>query len=183
MPTNFINLVRRDDNQAPISHTMIGLHIALLVLIVVAICLVGALLFFRQRRRTRKQQEHGLPMYNENRGSTASTNSHRRIMVRPSESIYVYQEKEALMNSSGSPPPSPIPEIRITFPEEVDESGKRVSGRVMMVRVGETSVGLEPVSEKEGLPAYTEDGRFQSLDLDRIGGLVEKAKNNPKQWS
>ena len=78
------------------------------------------------------------------------------------------------MANSNSPPPSPIPEIRITFPEEVDEQGKRQSGRVVVVRVGEHSVGLEPVNEK--LPPYQqyESERFQSLDLDRIGGLKEK---------
>lgn len=79
-------------------------------------------------------------------------------------------------------PPSPtteVPEIRITFPEEFDASGKRQSGRVVVVRVGETSIGLEPVVGEEKLPAYETDGRFQSLDLERIGGLGEKAKNAP----
>jgi hypothetical protein len=71
-------------------------------------------------------------------------------------------------------PTSPVPEIRITFPDEVDESGKRQSGRVVVVRVGEHSVGLEPV--QEDLPPYQRDAsdRFDSLDLDRIGGLKEK---------
>lgn len=183
MPANFINLVARDAHPAPVSQTMINLLIALLVLVIVGLLLVGALLFYRSRRRAQKNKEHGLPMYNEKRNSTASTISHRRTKNRPSASIHIYQEKEALINNSNSPPASPVPEIRITFPEEVDESGKRVSGRVLMVRVGDTTVGLEPVPEKGGLPAYSEDGRFQSLDLDRIGGLVEKATNNPKQWS
>jgi len=74
-------------------------------------------------------------------------------------------------------PTSPVPEIRITFPDEVDETGKRQSGRVVVVRVGEHSVGLEPVGD-DALPAYARnaDGsRFDSLDLDRIGGLKEKS--------
>jgi len=184
MSSNSINIVARSDNNTvQISHTMINLLIALLVLVLVGLILLGALLFYRQRRRARKQHEHCLPMYNEKRSSTASTGSHRRVMIRPSKSIYVCQEKEAFINSSDSPPPSPVPEIRITFPEEIDATGKRVSGRVLMVRVGDTSVGLEPLNEKDGLPAYTADSRFQSLDLDRIGGLVEKATNNPKQWN
>lgn len=159
---------------------MINLIIALLVLVLVALLLIGALLFYRQRRRA-QTQHHGLPMYNDSRASTSS--SHRRIMVRPSESIYVYQEKKDLLETTESPPDSPVPEIRITFPEEVDEAGKRTSGRVMVVRVGETSVGLEPVKEKDDLPAYQKDenDRFQSLDLDRIGGLTEK--EHMKQWS
>ena len=100
-------------------------------------------------------------------------------MIRPSETIHVYQEKQLV--SVDSPPQSPIPEIRITFPEEVDETGKRQSGRVVVVRVGESGVGLEPVDEK--LPSYEKDGeRFQSLDLERIGGLVEKARNSKNAW-
>jgi len=175
MTSNFINLVARDAEQT-ISPTMINLLIALLVILIAALLLVGALLYYRQRRRSAKQLE--LPLYNEKRISTSSTSSHRRIMVRPSESIYVVQEKQNLIDNSDNPPASPVPEIRITFPEEVDEAGKRTSGRVVIVRVGETSVGLEPVAEN--LPAYQIDGeRFQSLDLDRIGGLTEKEH---KQW-
>jgi len=172
MATHFVNLVVRDE-QTPNNHTMINLLVVLLVLLIVAILLVGGLYFMRQRKRSRKMSE--LPVYSEKRVSTSSTRSnHRRITIRPSESLYVYQEKQSLIANSSSPPPSPIPEIRITFPEEFDESGKRQSGRVVVVRVGDSSVGLEPVSEN--LPPYqqSESDRFQSLDLDRIGGLTEK---------
>lgn len=73
-----------------------------------------------------------------------------------------------------SPPTSPIPEIRITFPEEEDEMGKRKSGRVVVVSVSDMgSVGLEPLhKEKEGLPAY-EGGDWKELDLEQMGGLKE----------
>ncbi|CAK3854172.1 hypothetical protein DOTSEDRAFT_42387 [Lecanosticta acicola] len=155
---------------------MVDLLVVLLVLLVVAVLLVAGLLYLRARRRARKAQT--LPMYDEKRLSTSSTAStHRRVMVRPAESIYVIEEK-GLMDDAQSPPPSPLPEIRITFPEEIDAAGKRQSGRVVVVRVGDSGVGLEPV---ETLPAYqqTEGERFQSLDLDRIGGLVEKARNAP----
>lgn len=176
---SFIHLGRRDAGaQPPISQMMVNLLVVLLVLLILALLLVAGLLFMRQRRRVRKQEL--LPMYDEKRLSTSSTSSHRRVMVRPSESVYVYQEKVKLMaDSSGPPSPSTeLPEIRITFPEEFDAYGKRQSGRVVVVHVGETSVGLEPVNE--GLPAYGEGERFQSLDLDRIGGLVEKARNAPR---
>ena len=68
-----------------------------------------------------------------------------------------------------------MPEIRITFPEEEDEAGKSKSGRVVIVRISEAGgVGLEPCSD-EHLPAYQQSDaeRFQSLDLDRMGGLKE----------
>lgn len=68
-----------------------------------------------------------------------------------------------------------MPEIRITFPEEEDEAGKSKSGRVVVVRISETGgLGLEPYSY-EKLPAYQQSDaeRFQSLDLDRMGGLKE----------
>ena len=78
-------------------------------------------------------------------------------------------------SSQPGSPSSPVPEIRITFPEEEDEAGKSKSGRVVVVRIGETGgLGLEPYSE-ENLPAYQQSDaeRFQSLDLDRMGGLKE----------
>lgn len=159
---------------------MTTLLVVLLVLVIVAVLLVAGLLVLRARRRARKQQE--LPMYDEKRASTSSSLSHhRRVLVRPSESIYVIQEKQSLMDEANSPPPSPLPEIRITFPEEIDkDTGKRQSGRVVVVRVGDTGVGLEPV---EDLPAYQKDegDRFQSIDLERVGGLVEKARNAPSK--
>lgn len=68
-----------------------------------------------------------------------------------------------------------MPEIRITFPEEEDEAGKSKTGRVVVVRISETGgLGLEPYSG-EHLPAYQQSDaeRFQSLDLDRMGGLKE----------
>ena len=163
-----------------VSPTTLNLMIVLLVLLILLLGLAAALLFLRSRRRA-MQAADSLPMYNEKRTSTSSTSSHRRIMVRPSESVYVIQEKQNLIDNSCSPP-SPsreLPEIRITFPEEVDAVGKRQSGRVVVVRVGENGVGLEPVTED--LPAYGADERFQSLDLERIGGLVEKARNAPTQ--
>ena len=89
----------------------------------------------------------------------------------------MYSEKEILINECSQPssPASPVPEIRITFPEEEDEAGKSKSGRVVVVRISETGgMGLEPCSD-EHLPAYQQSDaeRFQSLDLDRIGGLKE----------
>ena len=166
-----IQLVVRDESKN--STTMISLVVSLLVLVFLGLVLIGGLLFLRSMRRAKKESE--LPLYTEKR-----TSNHRRLTItaapygKGGDSIYVYHEKQDLMANSSSPPPSPVPEIRITFPDEVDESGKRQSGRVVVVRVGEHSVGLEPL--QEDLPPYQRDSsdRFDSLDLDRIGGLKEK---------
>jgi len=161
-------LVVRDDSAGSLNPTMINLLIALMVLILVGLCAIGALFWLRSVRKARKGSE--LPLYSEKSNSRSS--NHRRLTI-------TVQEKQNLINNSSSPPPSPVPEIRITFPDEVDEAGRRQSGRVVVVRVGEHSVGLEPLNED--LPPYQKDSsdRFQSLDLDRIGGLKEK----DQRWS
>ena len=166
-------IYRRDDDDGELSPTTINLAIALLALVLFASSLVGVLLVIRRRRRLRKQSE--LPLYND-KGA-----NHRRLTITAtpygggSDAVYVVDEKRNLVDNSLSPPSSPIPEIRITFPEEEDDSGKRKSGRVVLVRIGEKGgVGLEPCDED--LPPYRPDNsdRFQSLDLDRMGGLKEK---------
>ncbi|PSN68451.1 hypothetical protein BS50DRAFT_573359 [Corynespora cassiicola Philippines] len=154
---------------------MVSLLIALLVLVVLGLALVGALFFLRNLRKARKQAEPELPVYEKRQSN------HRRLTITATpygngrESVLVYQEKQDLMANSSSPPASPVPEIRITFPDEVDDAGKRQSGRVVVVRVGDHSVGMEPLQEE--LPPYQRDAsdRFDSLDLDRIGGLKEKS--------
>lgn len=92
------------------------------------------------------------------------------------ESIFVYDEKMNLIHNSSSPPSAAIPEIRITFPDEEGNSDNVHKGRVVVVHVTDSgSVGMEPV-DQENLPPYQKEdaGRFQSLDLERIGGLKEK---------
>lgn len=164
-------LVVRDDsssNTAALTPTMLNLLIALLVIIFVGFITAGALLYLRSRRRS---GEASLPMYNE---KPSKTSNHRRLTIttgssRYSRSVHVYNEKQNLVDNSASPPMTPesIPEIRITFPDEQDEGGRRKSGRVLVVRVGETGVGLEPLDEH--LPPYqsSDAERFQSLDLGR----------------
>jgi flagellar basal body-associated protein FliL len=166
----FMKLVARDSYDESYSPTMAALLIALVVLLMVALLCVVALYFMRWRKRS--MRAGSLDFDDEEKSSSAR---HHRVTVRPHESIIVYQEKQSLINNSEAPPSSnSVPEIRIHFPEEVDTSGKRQSGRVVVVRVGEHSIGLEPVSEN--LPPYqkSESDRFQSLDLERIGGLKEK---------
>lgn len=155
----------------------IDLLISLLVLVLLAIVLAGSLLVLRQRRRKLEQQSQ-LPLYK-------SQAHQRRLTITQNSrtgSIHVYNEKQDLMRNSLSPPQSPVPEIRITFPDEHDESGKPQAGRVVVVHISENGgVGLSPC--KDELPPYQSDesGRFQSLDLERMGGLKEK--DQTKVWS
>jgi hypothetical protein len=170
-------LLVRDDSRT-MSTTVIDLLIALLVLLFVSLLLVGALYTVRRIRKRRAIARQRLPLYNEKDNSS----SHRlTITTAPygrGSRIYVYDEKSAIPESPTSPlSPDNVPEIRITFPDEQDESGRRKSGRVVVVRVGETGVGLEPLNEDEQLPAYEKEGggRFHSIDMERIGGLKEKS--------
>lgn len=180
MIENFRRLVARDDDKNEgLSESMVDLLISLLVLVLLGIALVGALLVLRRRRINRQQPE--LPVHN---GQCSAHHRSLTITAPPyakNESLFVIDEKRNLMENSSSPPPSPVPEIRITFPEEEDESGKRKSGRVVTVRISEAgSVGLEPCNDQ--LPPYqsSDADRFQSLDIERMGGLKEK--EDPARW-
>ncbi|MCJ1237968.1 hypothetical protein MMC14_005955 [Varicellaria rhodocarpa] len=177
----------RDDSSntnTTLSPTIENLLIALLVLVVLCVLLIGALFVLRRYRKSKRRQQSELPLYNSSQSTKIS--NHRRLTItttpygRKSESTFVVNEKSAFLEQSSSPPASPVPEIRITFPEEEeDQSGKRKSGRVVVVRISDNgSYGLEPVTD-EKLPSYqtSESDRFQSLDLERMGGLKEK------EWS
>ncbi|SMR46809.1 unnamed protein product [Zymoseptoria tritici ST99CH_1E4] len=173
----------------------IALTVAVLVFALTAI-IITAGFWYQRRRRARLPRNSALPYADEEddlsthdiekRLSSMSTTSsssrqHRRVLTRASKDD-VYTEK-ALFMRSPSPPVSPIPEIRITFPEEIDEAtGQRKSGCVVVVKVGEMGGvgGLEGGDEGTGFVGRMNDGeRWQSVDLERVGGLVEKARNAP----
>lgn len=169
------------DTTTTMSTSMIDLLIALMVLIFVSLLLVAALYTVRKIRRSKAiARQQLLPLHNEKPPASAS---HRRLTITTTpygrgSSIYVYDEKSAMVSNPPSPPltPNDVPEIRITFPDEHDEDGRRKSGRVVVVRLGETGVGLEPLKDEQ-LPAYEKEtgGRFHSIDMERIGGLKEKS--------
>ncbi|OAL44799.1 hypothetical protein IQ07DRAFT_592080 [Pyrenochaeta sp. DS3sAY3a] len=171
---NIKHIIARGE-ESGLNQTHVALIVSLLVLVLLGMILIGGLLFLRSMRRAKKtaNSDAQLPLY-EKRQSSHSRLTITAMPYKGRESVVVYSEKQDLMRSSPSTPTSPVPEIRITFPDEVDESGKRQSGRVVVVRVGEHSVGLEPVNDD--LPPYQRDAsdRFDSLDIDRIGGLKEK---------
>ncbi|KAI9822270.1 MAG: hypothetical protein M1832_003093 [Thelocarpon impressellum] len=168
--------VRDGSDGARLTPTMVNILIALLIIVFVGLLSLVALLLLRMHRRSK---EAGLPMYEEKQRPRSS--NHRRLTVtatpygRHSQSIQVYSEKQSLVESpsTASSPltPESVPEIRITFPDEEGEGGRKTSGRVVLVRVGDTGVGLEPL--REDLPPYqsSDADRFQSLDLDRDSKL------------
>jgi hypothetical protein len=161
------------DSKPTFTPPQFDLVVALLALALLALCLIGVLYYLRRQRRVHKQSL--LPTHQQ------CTSQHRLTISATSflgnaEPVYVVEEKQEPTSSLSTLPSSPVPEIRITFPDEDGSSGKRQSGRVVVLRIAESgAVGMEPLA-KEQLPPYqpTDGGRFQSLDLDRIGGLKEK---------
>ncbi|KAF1810975.1 hypothetical protein P152DRAFT_475037 [Eremomyces bilateralis CBS 781.70] len=187
MPAIQRSLVVRDDgNESTLTPTMVKLIIALLSLLVFALFCVGLLFVLRRVRRRRNASSRRTGSISE---EPLTPRNPRGLSIQAApygrESVYVIQEKQNLMASSNSPPQSPVPEIRITLPDELDKQGKRQSGRVVVVRVGDkpNSVGMAPVNDKENLPPYQQSDadRYQSLDLERIGGLKEIG--GEKRWS
>ncbi|KKA28269.1 hypothetical protein TD95_001835 [Thielaviopsis punctulata] len=145
-------------------------------LVFFGMCLASSLILMR-RTRLRRQAAFTAapPSYSEARG-----NNHLTIQTTDangrSSILFIGSNGKPMLSNPNSPPHSPdnVPEIRITFPDETDENGRNQSGRVVVVRMGEKSVGMEPL--KEQLPAYEKDSKtqFVSIDMDQIGGLKEK---------
>ncbi len=158
--------------------------IALLSLVVVGLVLAAVLVLLRRlRKRQLLARSPTLPQYNPDarrppnrRGLTIQTTTNGR------RSVLVFgRDGQPMLANPHSPPHSPdnVPEIHITFPDEDDAHGRRKSGRVVVVRVGDATVGMEPLPDDEQLPAYEKEGKsFYDLDLDRIGGLKEKVRSD-----
>src|SRR3954464_4024491 len=91
------------------------LVVALLALILLALCLIAVLYYLRRQRKAHTRNR--LPTHHR-------CHSHRRLTISATsflgdaESIYVVDEKRDMTNNLSSPQPSPVPEIRITFPDE-----------------------------------------------------------------
>lgn len=166
-----------EDEKVAVNSAITEILLAFLFLFLVSIILTFTLLHIRQKKRLEESTTGALAKCPN--GSSPWLPNHKRLTItaRPvwtADSVCSRQEKQGLLPPLPATPDSPVPEIRITFPEEFDASGKRQSGRVVVVRLGDSGVALEPVPEN--LPPYPghESDQFDSLDLERIGGLKEK---------
>ncbi|KAK5989994.1 hypothetical protein PT974_08257 [Cladobotryum mycophilum] len=180
----FRKLVARDDQDDDSdngSDHVINILLIILGIAFLALMIVSVVLIVRRTRMRRVQVEQPiLPIYTEvkhghpnHRGLKIETTHNGRSSV-----VVISHDAQPMLRSPHSPPDSPdnVPEIHITFPDEHDEQGRRKSGRVVVVRVGDNAtVGLEPMQEEQ-LPAYEKEakGHFYSIDFDDIGGLKEK---------
>ncbi|KAH6653978.1 hypothetical protein BKA67DRAFT_266586 [Truncatella angustata] len=173
------NIVARDLGD---SNSMMNLMVTFLGLAFFALILVAALIMLRRIKRNRAMLlEDGLPQYNDLKHEYNGHNTRRLTITAPDgRSSVVVLNGRPMLSDPNSPPHSPknIPEIHITFPDEHDEYGRKQDGRVMVVRVGETTVGMEPVREEQ-LPAYEKESShgFYSIDMEQIGGLKEKDRS------
>ena len=163
-------------------------HMGSLLFVFFSLLLLGSalsmsLLYLRRKRHARQQAL--LPTYH-------PRSHHRSVSVTDiptfgrNDAVFVYDEKMNLIANSSSPPSSSVPEIRVTFPEDEDNNGHSQAGRVVVVHVTDTgSVGMSPLNQEQ-LPPYqrSDAERFQSLDLDSMGGLREKDTAPTQQrWS
>lgn len=159
------------------SGSMRNLLITLVVLVSFCIILGGALYVVRRLRNSRKQAAT-LPSYDSVTRSNSNNRGSRLTIQTNRDSTFVYSEKHGLINGSSPVAMSPdnVPEIRITFPDEDDKDGRRISGRVVVVQVGEAGVGfVRPLVESDGPPSYQQRPaeQFDTVDIEKIGGLKE----------
>jgi hypothetical protein len=164
-----------------LSSTTTHLLIALLALSVFAILVTIGLFTVRyyRRRSTLRASAPILPTHRNASMSSIRKPHHRRsasVNISPmSFAAPVLSEKESLLSPAQKRESVAVPEIRITFPEEVDSvSGKRQS-RVVVVKLADNgSVGMQPC-DMETLSSKRASSEWKSLDLEKMGGLRDCA--------
>jgi len=161
-------MFRRSDEEDSSSGMIVKLLTALVVIAALGMFLGGVLLVIRRIKRNRAST---LPTHTRNHSLTVTAIPYRS---KRSSLFGGLSEKKGFTDSQPGTPTSPIPEIRITFPEEEGIDGKRKSGRVVIVQVGEAGAAFVRDVEPDNLPPYQKKGDFASVDLEKVGGLKEK---------
>lgn len=177
-------MLRRDDEttgrsgyygpgMGPLLMVFFGLILAGSILTLTLICF---------RRKRINQRHTPLPQYRAHAHHRSASVTNIPNLPR-NESVFVYDEKMNLIANSGSPPPAAVPQIRVTFPDDDENSSQSHPGRVVVVHVTDSgSVGMSPLTQDPAPPYQRADAeRFQSLDLNRMGGLREKDGAAPQQ--
>jgi len=139
---------------------------ALVIIAALGLILGGVLIVIR---RIKKKNTPTLPTHTRNHSLTVTT-----IPFKSSKRNSWFGSDKKGSDSQPGTPTSPVPEIRITFPEEEGADGKRKSGRVVVVQVGEAGAAFVRDIEPDNLPPYQKKGEFTSVDLEKVGGLKEK---------
>jgi hypothetical protein len=143
------SLLRREDYEAGWSPLTLDLMIVLVSLSFAGLVSVGLIYAVRKYQSHRASRHTTLPSYQ-------TRNIHDLHVAAPP--YYDEKRRHSGSSSPGSGPSSPVPEIRITFPDDVDGQGRQLKGRVV-----------------EQLPKYERDGKkWDELDMELMGGLKEK---------
>lgn len=177
----YTSFSRRDESGFTDDETPYSMHQLLFVLftLLLVATLCSLALFFLRRKRLGRQQAGLLPTHHQS--SHHRSPSISNFNYGKNESVFVYDEKMNLIHNSSGPLTTAVPEIHITFPDEEGKAGVQ-QGRRVVVHITDTgSVGMGPLNQ-DNLPPYQKEDadRFQSLDLERIGGLKEKTSSGPR---
>lgn len=163
----------RDLTENPEDSATNSLVFGFLLLLLLVCCSSMTIIYIRRRRMVHTTPV--LPVY-ARQGHHRSPSIAAGPLYSSRDKVFVYDEKMNLINNSHGPLNGPVPEIRITFPEEEGEqAGQHSSGRVVVVRITDSgSVGMEPLQQEQLPPYQRGDDRFHSLEIDRLGGLREQ---------
>jgi hypothetical protein len=158
-------------------------HLIFVFFTLLLLAALSSIAFYALRRKRLARDAALLPTYHQVSHHRSASVSNFNTGHR-NESVFVYDEKMNLIHNSSNPPSAAVPEIHITFPDEDEKSGSSQPGRVVVVHITDSgSVGMAPL-KRDNLPPYQKEDadRFQSLDLERIGGLREK-ESSDRRWS
>lgn len=153
-----------------VSPLAFNLLCALLSLVIMSLLLASILVLMKRYRASSKldtplpiYEKQPIPLMRPHHRRTPSTYSiPQSTRYSKSSTLFSCEEHNEPSNNTSIPLPSPLPEIRVTMPDEVDLAGRRHSGRILLVRIGENSEGLEPLNEK---PTYYQEKMLDPFPL------------------